>query len=404
MEVANEYQIKVQEYQVKVKEENDVELPAPPKYEYYEQGIEEAKDEAEEFEKASVRIFEELGKSENPEEYAELPNGEPKAELKEELETMKEENFDENEVDLTLSTTQNSQEQGPDLDSRLHDRVTYAVWAAIIAANHQHKMDDGDIPGAFDKAWSVLTAEQKDKLNEEYKMDLGSETFAKFIHLKEADPEVYEELRNELLSLGSPAKEASSDDEEIEFEVSLSHNHSNDSDEGSDFDDAEIEIEADNDFNNNSEADESVNLKEVESTGPTDEESDGEEDEKGNVSDYSFEDISITDITEREMPGDAKAEGSKDEMKRQKSSPPHVLPKHMAEWSKEMEDRYENIAHMQSETLKQMLALQIKVDNYTNPAMNSEAQKKMLALKIRVEKELNPRSFKRPRDDYEDAE
>ena len=41
---------------------------------------------------------------------------------------------------------------------------------------------------------------------------------------------------------------------------------------------------------------------------------------------------------------------------------------------------------------------------HINSAMNSEAKKQMLALKIRVEKELNPRSFKRPRDDYEDDE
>ena len=186
--------------------------------------------------------------------------------------------------------------------------------------------------------------------------------------------------------------EASSD-EEIDFEVSPTHNSSNDCDEGSDYDDAEFEIELDYDFNNNSDRDESADQKEVESTNATDEESDGKEHERCDDSDYSFEEVSITDITEREMPGDAKAEGSKNEMRRHMSSPPHVLPRHMVEWSKEMEEKYEKIAKLHSETLKQMIALQIKVDNHINPSMNSEAQKKMLALRIRVEKELNPRSF-----------
>ena len=62
------------------------------------------------------------------------------------------------------------------------------------------------------------------------------------------------------------------------------------------------------------------------------------------------------------------------------------------------------MAKMHSDTLDQMLALQIKVDHHINPAKNSQAQKEMLALKSRVEKELNPRSFKRPRGDYEDDE
>ena len=145
-------------------------------------------------------------------------------------------------------------------------------------------------------------------------------------------------------------------------------------------------------------------MKEVESTGLTDDESNGEKQEEGDVSDYSFDDISITDITEEEMPGETEPEASKVEMKSQQDSPPHVLPEHMEEWSKEMKDRYKSIAKMQSETLTQMYALQIKVDDHINPAMNSQARKKMLALKIRVEKELHPRSFKRPRDDYEDDE
>ena len=263
-------------------------------------------------------------------------------------------------------------------------------------------MDDGDIPKAFDKAWSALSAEQKDKLNQENQMDLGSSTFAKFIHLEEADAEVYEELRNEVLALETPAMEVSSD-ENIDLEVSPTHNSSNDSVEGSDYDDAEIEL--DYDFNNNSDRDESADQKEGESTNATDEESDGKEHEKDDAnSSYSFEEVSISDITEQEMPGDAKAEGSKNEMRRHMSSPPHVLPRHMVEWSEEMEKKYEKVAKMHSETLKQMIALQIKVDNHINPRMHSEAQKKMLALKIKVENNINPRNFKRPREDDEDAE
>ena len=133
-------------------------------------------------------------------------------------------------------------------------------------------------------------------------------------------------------------------------------------------------------------------------------ESDSEEYEKGDVNDYSFEDISTNDITEGDVPGEAKAGGSKDEKKSQQDSQPHVLPRHRSECSKEMEDRHHSLTKLHSEILSEMLALQIKVDHHINPAVNSEAQKKLLALKIRVEKELYPRSFKRPRDDYEDGE
>ena len=133
-------------------------------------------------------------------------------------------------------------------------------------------------------------------------------------------------------------------------------------------------------------------------------ESDSEEYEKGDVNDYSFEDISTNDITEGDVPGEAKAGGSKDEKKSQQDSPPHVLPRHLGECSKEMEDRHKSITKMQSETLTQLLDLQIQVDALINPTINSEAQKRLLALKIRVEKELNPESFKEECEDAEDAE
>ena len=116
-----------------------------PQGEYYELGIKEEKRKAEELKK------------------------ELKAEeLKKELEVEVKKDYDEEEVDLSLpSTSQHSQERCPDLDTKLHDHVTNAIWSAIIVANHQNDMDDRDIPKAFDKAWSSLSAEQKHKLNQE---------------------------------------------------------------------------------------------------------------------------------------------------------------------------------------------------------------------------------------------
>ena len=76
----------------------------------------------------------------------------------------------------------------------------------------------------------------------------------------------------------------------------------------------------------------------------------------------------------------------------------------MVDWSEEIERKYEKVAKLHSETLKQMFALQIKVDNYIKPRMISETQKEMLALQDKVEKNIKPRNSKRPREEYEDAE
>ena len=265
-------------------------------------------------------------------------------------------------------------------------------------------MDDRDVPKAFDKAWSSLSAEQKQKLNQEYQMNLGSETFARFIHLKEVDKEAYEELRNEVKALGNSAMDASSD-EDIELEVSLTSNLSNDCEEGSDdSDDDDAMIELDYDFNNNSDREESTEQKEAEPSKATDEISDGKEKEDADSSlSYSFEEVP-SDTSEQEMPGDAKTEGMKFKLRRLTSSPPHVLPRHMVKWSEEIEKKYEKVAKMHSETLQQMIALQIKVDNHINPSMPSETQKEMLALKNKVEENIKPRNSKRPREEYEEAE
>ena len=90
--------------------------------------------------------------------------------------------------------------------------------------------------------------------------------------------------------------------------------------------------------------------------------------------------------------------------RRHEISPPHVLPRHMVNWSEDIERKYENIAKLHSETLKQMIALQIKVDKHIHPRRLSETQKEMLALQAEVEKNIMPRKSKRPREEYEDAE
>ena len=389
-----------QEYQIKVEEERELDMVTEEVFakekelykeyaerahasqgEYYEPGTEDVKKEAEELE----------------------------AELKKGLKVEVKKNDDEDEVDLSLSlpsTSQHSQEQCPDLDTKLHDHVTQAVWSAIIEANHQNEMDDGDIPKAFDKAWSALSDEQKIKLNQEYQMNLGSASFAKFIHMKEADAKVYEELRNEMLAPENPAMEASSD-EDIEFEVSYSSDLSNAYKEGSDDsdDDDDAEINLDYDYNNNSDREDSTEQKEVEPSDATDEVSEGEEKEDADSSFcYSFEEVTASDTSEQDMQEDAKPGGMKFTFRRHEISPTHVLPKHMVDWSKDIERRYENIAKLHTETLKQMIDLQIEVDKHIHPRRLSETQKEMLALQAEVEKKIKPRKSKRPREEYEDAE
>ena len=338
LEVAHEYQIKVEV------EEEYAELPEAS-HEYYEPGIKEEMEESEE------------------------------------LETEVKKEYDEEEAVFSLpSTSQQSQEQCSDIDTKLHDRVTYAVWTAIFEANHQNDMDNGDIPKAFDRAWSSLSAEQKDKLNQENGMNLGSPKFAKFVQLKGADAEAYEELRNEVLALEGSEMDSDSDDD-IEFEVGSVCDYSDDFEEGSGSDDDDAVIEFDFEINNNSDKEESTDQKEDETSNAIDEESGGEEHEKEDAdSSYSFEEVSVSDITEQEMPGDVEAERMRNELRRHMSSPPHV-PRYMVDWSNEMERKYEKVAKMHLETLKQMLALKIKVENH-----------------------INPKHFKRSREENEDAE
>ena len=67
------------------------------------------------------------------------------------------------------------------------------------------------------------------------------------------------------------------------------------------------------------------------------------------------------------MPGDVEAKEMRSDLRKLVRSAPHVPPRYMLDWSNEMERKYERIAKMQLDTLQQMLALKIQVENYLNP-------------------------------------